>query len=201
MPIDDLIIVTISGTAIPLGGDDTDTDTITPADAMKEPTFANSAGYLFRDARKANPRHPLNNHAYDGASILIVGRNFGIGSSRETAPQAIQRYGINALVGESFGPIFAGTCKSLGMPAVTSAHDDVALLMQLTERNPGTIYTLDLTTKTLAYDGGAVPIEIPEPTRVALMTGSWNALAMLKANSGRAREVAAGLPYMRGFAE
>lgn len=199
MAIDDLVIVRIKGTAIPLGGDDTDTDRITPADAMAEPTFDNAAIYLFRDARRAAPNHPLDNPRYNGASILIVGRNFGIGSSRETAPQAIMRYGIKALIGESFGPIFAGNCKALGIPAVAASPEDIAALLQHTADNPGTVYTLDLATKTLTYDGATVSVDMQETTRVALVIGTWNALAMLKANSAQVREIAERLPYMRGF--
>lgn len=192
-------IIEISGTAIPIPGDNIDTDQITPADAMKEPTFDNAASYLFRDARKKDANHPLNDPRYEGASVMFVGKNFGSGSSRETAPQAIKRYGIKALVGESFAAIFAGNCKALGIPAVTSSYDAITSLMEFTRENPNTIYTLNLGTKTLGYDGTFVPIDLPEPTRIALMQGSWNALNELKSNANQVREISGRLAYTSGF--
>ena len=199
--IDELKVVRISGTAIPIPGDNIDTDRITPADAMTEPTFDRAVEYLFRDARKADPNHPLNDDRYQGASIMFVGKNFGSGSSRETAPQAIRRYGIKALVGESFAPIFAGNCTALGIPAATLlSSDDISHLMEYTRNNPKTVFELDLETKTLSYNGVYLPVELPESTRIALMTGGWNAMEMLKANKKKINEVARRLPYIGGYA-
>lgn len=197
MTIEDKIMQ-ISGTAIPLPGDNVDTDRITPADSMKQLTYARMPDFLYRD-EKRNPEHPLNNPDYEGASIMIVGANYGIGSSRETAPQAIKRYGINALVGVSFAEIFAGNCNVLGVPAVSVSPEDVAMLMDLTQREPQTMYTLDLQAKTLSFDGGQVNIDINEARRNALVTGRWNPLAMLKANQPQVEELAGRLPYMTGF--
>lgn len=199
--IEELKIVRISGRAIPIPGDNIDTDRITPADAMKEPTFDRAVEYLFRDARKKDPNHPLNDSRYHGASIMFVGKNFGSGSSRETAPQAIMRYGIKVLVGESYAAIFEGNCAALGIPAVTASAEDISGLMSLTQDTPQTVYTLDLEAKTLSCDGRTIPVELPESTRIALMTGRWNALEMLKANKGKVRKVAEGLPYMDGYSK
>ncbi len=200
MSIDDLKILRVSGTAIPIKGDNIDTDQITPADAMTETTFANAVNYLFRDARKADANHPLNDSRYKGSSIMIVEKNFGSGSSRETAPQAIMHYGIRAIVGESYAAIFEGNCRSLGIPAVTATSSVISELMEYTKNNPGTEYTIDLGTKTLAFGQVAVPINIPESSRLALLEGKWDALSMLKANSDKTKRVAIGLPYMNGFA-
>lgn len=200
MSIEDLIIVRISGRGLPVPGDNIDTDRITPADAMTEPDYSNAVLYLFRDAKIADPNHPLNNPAYKGAAIMIVGANFGSGSSRETAPQAIKRHGISALVGVSFAPIFEGNCRALGMPAVTASREDVAELMELTARVPSTKYLIDLKAKTLTYNGTTLPIDLPEYARIALITGRWDALAMLHANQDKVAEVAGRLPYMKQFA-
>lgn len=197
--IDELKIVRILGTAIPIPGDNIDTDRITPADAMTEPTFDKAVDYLFRDARRADPNHPLNDPRYHKASIMLVNKNFGSGSSRETAPQAIMRYGIRAIVGESYAVIFEGNCAALGIPAVTVSASDISTLMSLTQDTPQTVFRLDLEAKTLSYNGTTIPVELPESTRIALMTGRWNALEMLKANELKTRQVAQALPYMRGF--
>ena len=199
MSIDDLKILKVSGTAIPIRGDNIDTDQITPADAMTERTFDNAVNYLFRDARIADPNHPLNDTRYLGASIMIVNRNFGSGSSRETAPQAITRSGIKGLVGESYAAIFEGNCRALGIPAVTATTLDIEELMNYTRNYPNTKYTIDLATKTLAYGKKRVPIDMPESSRLALIEGKWDALSMLKANFRKVNEVAGKLPYMNGF--
>ena len=188
--IDELKVVRISGTVIPIPGDNIDTDRITPADAMTEPTFDRAVEYLFRDARKADRNHPFNDDRYQGASIMLVEKNFGSGSSRETAPQAIMRYGIKTLVGESFAAIFA-----------TATSEDIAHLIEYTRNNPKTVFELNLETKTLSYNGIYLPVELPESTRIALMTGGWNAMEMLKANKNKINEVAGKLPYIDGYAK
>ena len=76
--------------------------------------------HAFEDARKQNPEHPFNSPAYQGASVLVVGQNFGCGSSREHAPQALMRWGIRAIVGGSFGEIFFGNCVMLGIPCLVA---------------------------------------------------------------------------------
>ncbi|MBI2101833.1 hypothetical protein HYT53_04445 [Candidatus Woesearchaeota archaeon] len=200
MAIDDLDVLKISGTAIPIPGSDMDTDQIAPADSMTELAYSKASmlPYLFRDARKKDPNHPLNNPNYEGASIMVVGRNFGAGSSRETAPQAIMSYGISALVGESFATIFEGNCREIGMPAVTASHDIIEELMELTVREPKTIYTLDILSKTLSWSEGTYrPIELPESTKITLMHG--NVLQMLKNNHPKIAPVANSLPYINGF--
>ena len=146
----------ISGRAVPIRGNDIDTDRIIPARYLKEITFARMGEFPFYDERfdaEGKPKpHPFNDAKYKGASILLVNKNFGCGSSREHAPQAIYRFGIHAVVGESFAAIFAGNCVMLGMPAVTVASSDIELLMQLVESNPQLVLTLDLESKKLFYE-------------------------------------------------
>lgn len=203
MANNELQIKQIPGRAIPLPGDNIDTDQITPADSLKETTFNNMASYLFRDAKKKDPNHPLDDARYAGASLLFVGKNFGSGSSRESAAQAIMRFGIRALVGESFAEIFAGNCNVLGVTVVTASHDDVTKLMEVTEQQPQTTFLLDLEAKSLHYqsDGQGVDIavDLPESRRAALTSGTWNALELLKANEKKIKDVAGQLPYMRNF--
>jgi 3-isopropylmalate/(R)-2-methylmalate dehydratase small subunit len=144
--------------------------------------------------------HAFNDSEYKGATILFVNKNFGCGSSREHAPQALYRFGIQAIVGESFASIFAGNCTMMGLPTVTVGAKEIDRLMKTVEQNPRTEYTVDLESKTLSYGDQKLSIDLPETYRTALTTGSWNSTAMLRANLGRVKETASKLPYMNGFA-
>ena len=145
----------ISGTAVPVRGNDIDTDRIIPARYLKEVTFARMGEYPFYDERfdaqgKSKP-HPFNDPKYQGASILFVNKNFGCGSSREHAPQALYRFGIKAIVGESFAAIFAGNCVMLGFPAVTVGEREIEELIRSAESDPQIKFALDIEAKKLSY--------------------------------------------------
>ena len=194
----------VSGTAIPVRGNDIDTDRIVPARYLKEVTFARMGEYPFYDERfdaEGKPKpHPFNDAKYRGASILFVNKNFGCGSSREHAPQALCRFGIQAIVGESFAAIFAGNCVIMGIPAVTVGEREMAELMKLAESDPQANFTLDLEAKTLSCSTERfVSVNIPESSRRALLEGSWDSTSMLLANLHKVRRVADRLPYMTGF--
>ena len=197
-------IARVSGTAVPIRGNDIDTDRIIPARYLKEVTFARMGEYPFFDERfdssGRKKDHPFNDSEYKGATILLVNKNFGCGSSREHAPQALYRFGIQAIVGESFASIFAGNCTMMGLPTVTVGAEEIDRLMKTVEQNPRTEYTVDLESKTLSYGDQKLSIDLPETYRTALTTGSWNSTAMLRANLGRVKETASKLPYMNGFA-
>jgi 3-isopropylmalate/(R)-2-methylmalate dehydratase small subunit len=197
-------IARVSGTAVPIRGNDIDTDRIIPARYLKEVTFARMGQYPFFDERfdssGKKKDHAFNDSEYKGATILFVNRNFGCGSSREHAPQALYRFGIQAIVGESFASIFAGNCTMMGLPTVTVGAKEIDRLMKTVEQNPRTEYTVDLESKTLSYGDQKLSIDLPETYRTALTTGSWNSTAMLRANLGRVKETASKLPYMNGFA-
>lgn len=197
-------ITEVSGTAVPIRGNDIDTDRIIPARYLKEVTFARMGEYPFFDERfDASGRkkdHPFNDPEYRGASLLFVNKNFGCGSSREHAPQALYRFGIKAIVGESFAAIFAGNCTMMGLPAVTAPAADIEQLMKRVAENPRTEYHLDLTKKLLTYGNQKIAIDLPETYRTALLTGSWDSTAMLRANLEQVKTTAAKLPYMKSFA-
>lgn len=200
---DILKIIRIQGTAMPMRGNDIDTDRIIPARYLKEVTFARMGEYPFFDERfDASGRkkdHPFNDPEYKGAAILFVNKNFGCGSSREHAPQALHRFGIKAIVGESFAAIFAGNCTIMGVPTVTAGAGQIEQLMKSVEENPGTQYTLDLASKTIFYDGQTIAVDLPETYRTALTAGSWDSTALLRANLEQVRKTAAKLPYLSGF--
>ena len=196
-------ITAISGTAVPIRGNDIDTDRIIPARYLKEPTFARMGNYPFFDERfdssGKKKDHPLNDPEYRGASLLFVNKNFGCGSSREHAPQALYRFGIKAIVGESFAAIFAGNCTMMGLPAVVVGAKEIDQLIKSVEENPRTEYTVDLEKKTISYGNQKLPFDIPETYRTALTQGYWDSTALLRANLDQVKLTAAKLPYMGGF--
>lgn len=199
----DAKVVRISGRALPVRGNDIDTDRIIPARYLKEITFSRMGEYPFFDERfdasgKPKP-HPFNDPKYRGASILLVNKNFGCGSSREHAPQALYRFGIHAIVGESFAAIFAGNCVMMGVPTVTVGPAEIEELMKLAEGSPQTAFTLDLETKRLSFGERQIPFDIPDTYRSALTSGSWDSTSMLHANLDKVRKVAGRLPYVGGF--
>jgi 3-isopropylmalate/(R)-2-methylmalate dehydratase small subunit len=197
-------ITKVSGTAVPIKGNDIDTDRIIPARYLKEVTFARMGNYPFFDERfdaaGKKKDHPFNDREYKGASILFVNKNFGCGSSREHAPQALYRFGIQAIVGESFAAIFAGNCTIMGVPTVTVSAKEMEQLMKSVEENPRTEYTVNLETKTLSYGNVKIGIDLPETYRKALTTGSWDSTALLRANLEQVKRTASKLPYMSNFA-
>lgn len=196
-------ITAISGTAVPIRGNDIDTDRIIPARYLKEPTFARMGNYPFFDERfdssGKKKDHPLNDPEYRGASLLFVNKNFGCGSSREHAPQALYRFGIKAIVGESFAAIFAGNCTMMGLPAVAVGAKEIDQLIKSVEENPRTEYTVDLEKKTISYGNQKLPFDMPETYRTALTQGYWDSTALLRANLDQVKLTTAKLPYMGGF--
>lgn len=193
----------ISGKAVPVMGDDLDTDRIVPARFLKEITFTHMGNYLFYDQRfeaDGTPKtHPLNDPQFLGARIMIVGRNFGCGSSREHAPQAIMRFGIQAIIGDSFAEIFAGNCKAIGVPVVTISEIQLSQLVSAVQSESGTILTLSLADETLTYDDTIVPISLPESRRQAFLSGTWEASTLLRNNLPMARKLAQSIPYFSNF--
>jgi 3-isopropylmalate/(R)-2-methylmalate dehydratase small subunit len=191
----------IAGRACPLRGDDIDTDRIIPARYLRCVTFEGLGEHAFEDDRKqAKGDHALDQARFEGASILVVGRNFGCGSSREHAPQALLRRGFRAFVGASFAEIFLGNCVALGLPCVTLAPADLAKLFDAVELDPAQEVVLDLEALTVACRAGTFAASMPEGARSQLLGGSWNATAVLL-EAGPAIERTAGtLPYVEGFA-
>jgi 3-isopropylmalate/(R)-2-methylmalate dehydratase small subunit len=196
-------ITAISGTAVPIRGNDIDTDRIIPARYLKEPTFSRMGDYPFFDERfdqsGKKKDHPLNDPEYRGASILFVNKNFGCGSSREHAPQALYRFGIKAIVGESFAAIFAGNCTMMGLPAVAVGAKEMDQLIKSVEENPRTEYSVDLQSKTISYGNQKLHLDMPETYRTGLTQGYWDSTALLRANLDQVKLTAAKLPYMSGF--
>jgi len=190
-------IEAVEGTGCVVRGDDIDTDRIIPARFMKVVTFDDMGRHAFEDARKAaKGKHPLDDERYAGASILIVGHNFGCGSSREHAPQALMRFGFEAFVGGSFAEIFAGNCTSLGLPCVTLADADLAKLMDSVELDPQQPLRVDLRARTVTSRAGSMSAGMPEGVRQQLLEGTWDATRVLLEAGDRIDQTAASLPYI-----
>lgn len=193
----------VSGTAVYIPGDDIDTDRIIPARFMTAITFDSMGEYLFYDVRfdaSGQPiDHPLNDTSRGNPSIMVVGRNFGCGSSREHAPQAIYRFGFRAIIGQSFSEIFAGNCRALGIPTAVLTGDDWQSFVTEIEKKSAVSVSLDMDSQTVCAGSRVWPVEIQAETRFALLTGQWNSLAMLKMNESRIAETANTLPYFRDF--
>jgi len=197
---DDQHITDVSGTGVPVPGDDVDTDQILPAKFMKEVTFDNMADYLFYDARRDDDGefndHPLNR--FEGASIAVVNSNFGCGSSREHAPQAMMRWGVDGVVGESYAEIFRDNCKSLGIPAVTADHETVVELQEWIEANPDGDIEVDVEGETVTYGDTVIDVEVDDAMREALVEGIWDTTALMYSNRSKVDETVADLPYVEG---
>jgi 3-isopropylmalate/(R)-2-methylmalate dehydratase small subunit len=188
----------ITGSAVPVRGDDIDTDRIIPARFLKSITFEGLEQHLFEDDRLQSPSHPLSNPVYGSARIMLVNANFGCGSSREHAPQAILRSGIRAVVGQSFSEIFSGNSVAIGLACPTASAEALDEMMAVVERDPATTVTVDLATMTVTCGGKDYPLLLPSGTRDALVNGSWDATGQLLENLDQVRSVAASLPYVSG---
>ncbi|MEK9727971.1 MAG: 3-isopropylmalate dehydratase small subunit [Candidatus Margulisiibacteriota bacterium] len=196
-----LSIGSVSGTAVPILGNDVDTDRIVPARYLKEITFDQMGDYLFYDARYDeghNPRedHPLNQDQYQSASIMLVEKNFGCGSSREHAPQAIKRAGFEAIIGESFAEIFSGNCKNLGIVTGGLSRDHLDQLIQRVKQSPSLTLRLDIESSVLKLgEDVSFPVSIKSSHQKAFLDGTWDELALLKLNDNKIKAVANDLPY------
>ena len=193
----------VSGRAVALPGDDIDTDRIIPARYLREITFETLGRYAFYDERfdekGGRKPHPLNDPRFAGASIMIVNRNFGCGSSREHAPQSLMRMGIAAFIGESFAEIFSGNCTALGLPAVRVSHEDAVALQARVDADPSLSITIDLASSSITAGPDRFSCTMPDSDRQALVSGAWDTTAVLLANSAGIRATAERLPYVNGF--
>jgi len=193
-------ISTIEGRGIVVRGDDIDTDRILPARFLRAITFDGFEHHVFVDDRAAaaasGSPHPFDRPEFQGATILVVNRNFGCGSSREHAPQGLRRWGIRAVVGESFSEIFFGNALMIGMPCLTAARGDLERVMAQVEGTPGEVLRLDLTSGTLGTADSVYPVSLPPSARDAFVTGAWDTTGLLRDNYDEVTAASARLPYI-----
>jgi 3-isopropylmalate/(R)-2-methylmalate dehydratase small subunit len=201
------IIAKVQGRAIPVRGNDIDTDRIIPARFLRCVVFDGLGEHSFEDDRlglKAKGQtHAFDDARFQGSSVLFVNKNFGCGSSREHAPQAIMRWGIKAIVGESFAEIFFGNCVSIGIPCLTASEESLARLMAAAEQNPTAEWTVDVEAGKIKGSVGAMSIEetavLPPGPKSQFLSGRWNSLNELLLDRPGVEKVAAGLPYVSGW--
>jgi len=192
----------LAGPAIPVRGHDIDTDRIIPARFLKCVVFEGLGEHAFEDDRRLGQGvHPFDDPRFANARILVVNRNFGCGSSREHAPQAIMRWGrgIHAIVGESFAEIFFGNCVALGVPCVTAAEADVRALQDAVERDPSLAVVVDLPAMRVTAGGLSFAVEMPAGARQQLIEGTWDTTTELLAGRDAIARTAQALPYFAGW--
>jgi 3-isopropylmalate/(R)-2-methylmalate dehydratase small subunit len=190
-------VKTVAGRGIPLRGDDIDTDRIIPARFLRCVTFDGLGEQVFADDRtQTSGQHPFDQAQYQGAEILVVNRNFGCGSSREHAPQAIARWGVKALIGESFAEIFFGNCVAMGVPCVTASGEVVKTLQDRITADPHQSLTLDLDALTVTYGDYSAPVTLAPGPRQMFLEGNWDACGQLVAQAAAIQTTAANLPYL-----
>lgn len=192
-------IESVTGSGVPLFLDDIDTDRIIPARYLRCVTFEGLGAHVFEDDRKQDPKHPFDDARFQGAHVLVAGRNFGCGSSREHAPQALMRWGIQAVVAESFAEIFFGNCTSLGVPCVTATRADLQKLADAVAANPKGTVTVDLMKNEVRAGDLRIPCAMPDSARGSLTTGQWDFLGQLLDGATDIKKSAGKIPYLNRF--
>ena len=197
-------ITSLSGRAVPLRGNDIDTDRIIPARYLRCVTFDGLGAFVFEDDRQqlkaANKIHPFDEARFQGAKVLVVNSNFGCGSSREHAPQAIVKWGINVIVGVSFSEIFYGNCVAMGVPVLRLSVADTEALQTLIEQQPTLEVTADLEKNQVRAGATVFTAQMPEGVRKQFLTGAWDATGELVAGAPDVKITAGKLPYVSNFA-
>ena len=198
------IIAEVTGRGVPVRGNDIDTDRIIPARFLRCVTFDGLGEHAFADDRadeKTQGRtHAFDNEAYSGASVLFANANFGCGSSREHAPQSIQRWGINAIVGVSFAEIFFGNCIALGLPCLTVSAADAEAMQSLVEANPQVSITVKVEEQTITIGEQTFQGSLPSGAQRMFLTGHWDATGQLLDGADQVASVSGKIPYINDFA-
>ena len=187
----------LNGKCISLVGDDVDTDRIIPARFLKCVNFDSLGKSVFDDDRKAlKGNHPFDLEANQGASILIVNSNFGCGSSREHAPQALMRWGIKAIIGESFADIFYSNCIAIGIPCFTLSKNSIKIIQKYID-NKDLFFEIDLLKSTASSKDLNFHLEITETSRKMFLSGEWDTTSKLIDNIDLIKNKLNDLPYIK----
>ena len=187
----------IEGKPIVLIGDDIDTDRIIPARFLKCVSFENLGESVFQDDREnLNGKHPFDLKSNIGSSILIVNSNFGCGSSREHAPQALLRWGIRAIIGESFAEIFYSNCIAIGIPCFTLPKELIKKIQKNSNQN-NAFFKIDINKSILLTKNLSLNLEIKNSSREMFLSGEWDATSTLLENLELIEKKMSNLPYIK----
>jgi 3-isopropylmalate/(R)-2-methylmalate dehydratase small subunit len=202
MSVLDTKIIRVKSRAVAVPGDDIDTDRIMPARFLKCVTFADLGRHAFEDERfdpstKQPKGHPFDDPKRKGAGILVANKNFGCGSSREHAPQGLLRWGIKAIIAESFAEIFAGNCTVIGLPTATASEADVRRLMAFVQAHPEDELEFDIDKKRVTFGGESIAVEVKESARKLFLEGTWDSAATLLAAQGELKTAFERIPYVK----
>ncbi len=190
-------VTTITGRALPLIGNDIDTDRIIPARFLKCVTFDGLGDHVFADDRsQLNGEHAFDQAQYQDATVLLVNRNFGCGSSREHAPQAIARWGIQAIIGESFAEIFFGNCLAMGIPCLVADSETVATLQAKVQADPNASITVDVEQRQVTCGDFSAALTLADGPQQMLTGGTWDACGQLVAQADAIAQTVGKLPYV-----
>mgnify|MGYP001451299989 FL=1 len=190
----------VEGRALVVAGEDIDTDRIIPARFLKCVSFDALGDQVFADDRKElNGEHPFDQAQFQGASILVVNGNFGCGSSREHAPQALMRWGIRAVVGVSFAEIFFGNCLALGIPCLIAAPDQIKAIQAVVQADPSRSWSLNLEVMKLSAEEESWEVAVDSGPGEMLRSGRWDATSQLLDNGPKVDALMEHMPYLNGF--
>jgi 3-isopropylmalate/(R)-2-methylmalate dehydratase small subunit len=196
-------IARVAGRGMVLRGDDIDTDRIMPARFLKAVTFDGLEASVFADDRQEASRegrvHPFDDPARREARVLFVNANFGCGSSREHAPQALYRRGLRAIVGTSFAEIFFGNAVAIGLPCLSAPAEAIATLMTHADAHPDAEWVVDVASLRVSADAVSVDMTIAATARAALLSGTWDVTSLLLDRYDEVERVTSRLPYLMGF--
>ena len=190
-------ILQIKGKCISLIGNDIDTDRIIPARFLKCINFDSLGEVVFEDDRETlKGEHPFDQEENKNSSILIVNSNFGCGSSREHAPQALLRWGIRAIIGESFAEIFYGNCLAIGIPCFTLSKELITNI-QNNKNQSKWFFEIDIKESTLKYECVKLNLEIKNSSKQMFLSGEWDATSILLENLNLIEKKNNELPYAK----
>jgi len=193
-------IKSIKGRSFAIKGDDIDTDRIIPARFLKCVSFSALGEQVFADDRtELSGNHPFDIDQNKGANILIVNDNFGCGSSREHAPQALMRWGIRLIVGESFAEIFFGNCLALGIPCLTASKKEITKLQNLVDEDPNQIWYFKLNELTISNLQESIKLNLEEGAYKMFYSGKWDATSQLLDEVEKINNTYRNLPYLNNF--
>ena len=193
-------IKSIKGRSLVIKGDDIDTDRIIPARFLKCISFSALGEQVFADDRnELKGNHPFDLAHNKGANILIVNDNFGCGSSREHAPQALMRWGIRLILGESFAEIFFGNCLALGIPCLTASKKEINNLQSLVNQDPKQVWDFKLNKLSISNQRETIKLNLEEGALNMLSSGKWDATSQLLDEQERIKKTFSNLPYLNNF--